>query len=108
MALSVSANGYPLAYEIIEGNKYEGHTTIPVLGSFEQTPNRRSHSTSRCRADAKRKHSGIIPFIDETFRTRPTKEFRGIAGLSMGGFRSTAMRNPDIFTVCAAFSSESF
>lgn len=27
----------------------------------------------------------FIPFIDRTCRTRPEKEFRGIAGLSVGG-----------------------
>ncbi len=49
----------------------------------------------------------FIPFIDETYRTRPEKEFRGISGLSMGGFGAlqTAMRNPELFTACAAFSS---
>ena len=30
----------------------------------------------------------LIPHIDRTFRTRPKKEFRGISGLSMGGFGS--------------------
>jgi len=37
LGLLVSANGYPLAYEIYEGNKFEGHTMIPVLESFRQT-----------------------------------------------------------------------
>ncbi len=49
----------------------------------------------------------FIPFIDETYRTRPEKQFRGISGLSMGGFGALhmAMRNPDLFTACVAFSS---
>jgi len=34
LGLLVSTDGYPLAYEIFEGNKYEGHTLIPVLESF--------------------------------------------------------------------------
>lgn len=52
----------------------------------------------------------FIPFIDKTYRTRATKEFRGISGLSMGGYGAlhTAMRNPDLFTACAAFSSGVF
>ena len=37
LGLLVSANGYPLAYEIYEGNKFEGHTMIPVLESFRKT-----------------------------------------------------------------------
>ena len=34
LGLLVSVDGYPLAYEIFEGNKYEGHTLMPVLESF--------------------------------------------------------------------------
>ncbi len=33
--LLVSKNGYPLAYDIFEGNKFEGHTMLPVLNSFK-------------------------------------------------------------------------
>jgi S-formylglutathione hydrolase FrmB len=49
----------------------------------------------------------FIPYIDRTFRTRPRKEFRGISGLSMGGYGSliNAMRHPDVFAACAAFSA---
>ena len=34
LGLLVSLNGYPLAYCIHEGNKYEGHTMIPVIEGF--------------------------------------------------------------------------
>jgi len=34
LGLLVSANGYPLAYCIHEGNKYEGHTMLPVVKEF--------------------------------------------------------------------------
>src|SRR5574344_11596 len=34
LGLLVSLNGYPLAYCIHEGNKYEGHTMLPVIESF--------------------------------------------------------------------------
>jgi enterochelin esterase-like enzyme len=49
----------------------------------------------------------FIPHIDSVFRTRPVKEFRAVSGLSMGGFGSLmlAMRHPDLFASCAAFSS---
>lgn len=49
----------------------------------------------------------FIPYIDKIYRTRTKKEFRGISGLSMGGYGAliTAMRHPDLFTACAAFSS---
>jgi enterochelin esterase-like enzyme len=49
----------------------------------------------------------FIPYIDSTYRTRPLKEFRGISGLSMGGYGSLmfSMRHPDTFAACAAFSA---
>ena len=36
LGLLVGPNGYPIGYEIFEGNKYEGHTLIPVLEHFQQ------------------------------------------------------------------------
>ncbi len=36
LGLLVSKNGYPLAYEIFEGNKFEGHTMLPVLDTFKE------------------------------------------------------------------------
>lgn len=49
----------------------------------------------------------FVPFVDRTYRTRPKREFRGVAGLSMGGWGSLvyAMRHPDLFAACAAFSA---
>ncbi len=49
----------------------------------------------------------FIPYIDKTYRTRPAKEFRGIGGLSMGGWGALmlSMRHPDHFAACAAFSA---
>jgi transposase len=36
LGLLVARQGYPIGYEIFEGNTFEGHTLIPVLASFEQ------------------------------------------------------------------------
>jgi transposase len=35
LGLLVSVDGYPLAYEIHEGNKFEGHTMLPIIDSFK-------------------------------------------------------------------------
>jgi transposase len=35
LGLLVSVDGYPLAYEIHEGNKFEGHTMLPVIDMFK-------------------------------------------------------------------------
>jgi enterochelin esterase-like enzyme len=49
----------------------------------------------------------FIPHIDAAFRTRPKQEFRGVAGLSMGGWGALmfAMRHPGLFAACAAYSA---
>jgi len=36
LGLLVGVDGYPLAYEIFEGNKYEGHTMLPVIDGFKR------------------------------------------------------------------------
>jgi transposase len=35
LGLLVSKGGYPLAYDIFEGNKYEGETFLPILETFK-------------------------------------------------------------------------
>lgn len=35
LGLLVSAGGYPLAYEMFEGKKFEGHTMLPVIETFK-------------------------------------------------------------------------
>ncbi len=36
LGLLVSKSGYPLAYDIFEGNKFEGHTILPVIDAFKE------------------------------------------------------------------------
>lgn len=36
LGLLVSRNGYPLAYDIFEGNKFEGRTMLPVIDAFKE------------------------------------------------------------------------
>jgi len=49
----------------------------------------------------------FIPYIDKRYRTRADKEFRGVSGLSMGGYGALmfSMRYPNTFSACAAFSA---
>jgi len=35
LGLLVSVDGYPLAYEVHEGNKFEGHTMLPIIDAFK-------------------------------------------------------------------------
>lgn len=36
LGLLVSVDGYPLAYDIFEGNKFEGHTMLPIINNFKE------------------------------------------------------------------------
>jgi transposase len=36
LGLLVGLHGYPLAYQIFEGNKFEGHTLLPVIEQFKK------------------------------------------------------------------------
>lgn len=49
----------------------------------------------------------FIPHIDSTYRTRHDREFRAIAGVSMGGHGALmlAMHHPDLFSSCAGLSA---
>jgi enterochelin esterase-like enzyme len=49
----------------------------------------------------------LIPHIDKAWRTRPDREFRGVAGLSMGGWGTLVytLRHPELFAAGAAFSA---
>ena len=52
----------------------------------------------------------LIPHVDETYRTRPTKEFRAVAGLSMGGYGTLIMatKYSELFTAAAPLSAAVF
>lgn len=39
LGLLVSKDGYPLAYDIFEGNKFEGHTMLPLIDAFKEKYN---------------------------------------------------------------------
>jgi S-formylglutathione hydrolase FrmB len=52
----------------------------------------------------------LIPYVDATYRTRTTKQYRAIAGLSMGGYGTLLMatKHPDLFSAAAPLSSGVF
>ena len=52
----------------------------------------------------------FIPEVEQTYRIRSEEEFRGVAGLSMGGYGTLVwgMRHPDVFSAAAAFSAGIF
>jgi len=63
-------------------------------------------------ADGKKRYEDFfieefIPHIDKTYRTRAKKEFRGITGLSMGGYGSFlyAIKHPGLFAASAPLSA---
>lgn len=52
----------------------------------------------------------LVPHIEKTYRTRPEKEYRAIAGLSMGGYGSLlyALRRPEMFAAACSLSAAVF
>jgi transposase len=36
LGLLVGKSGYPLAYDIFEGNQFEGHTMLPIINAFKE------------------------------------------------------------------------
>lgn len=48
----------------------------------------------------------LIPYVEKTYRCRAKKEFRAVAGLSMGGLGSFiyALRHPDLFAASCPLS----
>lgn len=52
----------------------------------------------------------FIPFVEKSVRARGKKEFRAVIGLSMGGNGALflAMRHPELFSSCIAFSAAMF
>ncbi|NER06218.1 MAG: esterase family protein, partial [Okeania sp. SIO3C4] len=52
----------------------------------------------------------FIPHVEKQYRIRSQREFRAVSGLSMGGNGALmwAMRHPELFAACAAFSSAVF
>jgi S-formylglutathione hydrolase FrmB len=52
----------------------------------------------------------FIPHIDETYRTRSTKQYRAIAGLSMGGYGTLlmALKHPELFSSAVPLSAGVF
>ena len=52
----------------------------------------------------------FIPAIEAKYRVRPERRYRGIAGLSMGGFGTMiyALKYPDLFAACAPLSAAVF
>jgi len=49
----------------------------------------------------------FIPYIESNYRVRTEKRYRGVAGLSMGGYGTLiyALKHPDLFSACVAFSA---
>ncbi len=52
----------------------------------------------------------FIPAMEKSYRIKPDRRFRGVAGLSMGGYGTLiyAMKYPELFSACAPLSAAVF
>lgn len=74
IGLMVTDQGFPVAYEVFPGNKFEGHTLIPVVKNFK---NKHNISTLTIVADA-----GMISM--ENIKALKENELQYIVGARMG------------------------
>jgi enterochelin esterase-like enzyme len=49
----------------------------------------------------------FVPYVDGNWRTRPTRGYRAVGGLSMGGYGSLlwSLHHPEVFGYCVALSA---
>lgn len=109
---SLTAAGHGAAIVVMPDGDDAWYTTWHALGD-----------AARCRADTVRREPAatycvpwphyddylardLVARVDSAYRTRPRREARAVAGLSMGGYGavSLALRYPDVYTAAASHS----
>lgn len=114
IGLLVTADGFPLGYEMFQGNTFEGHTMLPVLEKFQE-----AHHVATCTVVA---DAGMLSF--ENIEELRKKHLSYIVGARVGNLSptlidqvSTALKRTDGATVrlqtkhgelLCAFSQERF
>lgn len=89
---------------------------VPMLVVMESGDLEASHNPKNCPQEMYGKEltdiilNDLIPYIDETFRTKSTREGRAMAGLSWGGHQTfqTVMPHLDKFAYMGTFSGAIF
>jgi len=75
IGLIVNYDGFPIAYEIFEGNRFEGHTLIPVILAFKK---KHKIKTLTVVADAAMISQDNIKALEENGINDPAAEQRGM------------------------------
>jgi transposase len=83
IGLVVNNMGFPVAYEVFEGNKFEGHTIIPVIQAFKE---KHGAKTLTVVADA-----AMISF--DNVQSLKTNGLKYIAGARIGGLPSKLIKD---------------
>lgn len=102
LGLLVSKNGYPLAYEIFEGNKFEGHTMMPVVESFKQKYNLNqlviiADSGLLSKANVEELQSKDYEFIiGARIKSEPESIKKKILGLKLENGQSAVIKKQDL------------
>jgi transposase len=86
VSLVVTSEGYPIAADVFKGNKFEGHTIIPVIENFKSTHNIKNLTVV---ADAgmlslentqKLKNKGLNYIVGARVSNLPTKQVKEVSG----------------------------
>ncbi len=83
IGLIVNADGFPVAYEIFAGNKFEGHTFIPIIAAF-----RRKHRVKQLTVVA----DAAMLSLDN-MRVLKKNGLRYIVGARLGNLSINAIKN---------------
>jgi len=101
LGLLVSEGGYPLAYEIFQGNTFEGHTMLPILDVFKEKYNlgqlviiADSALLSKTNTD-ELQDKGYEFILGARIKNEPTSIKRQILGLKLANNQSTVITKSD-------------
>lgn len=90
IGLLVTAQGFPLGYEIFKGSIFEGHTMLPVLEKFQDM-----HSVKTCTVIA---DAGMLSF--DNIEMLRTKKFSYIVGARVGNLSPTLIEQMSTMLSC--------
>lgn len=79
IGLLVTAQGFPLGYEMFKGSTFEGHTMLPIIERFQET-----HHVETCTVVA---DAGMLSF--DNIEMLRKKKFSYIVGARVGNLSST-------------------
>jgi enterochelin esterase family protein len=105
--LIAAGESKPMIVVMASGYARRAGTPVPNLaGAAMNSPEAARARDEMTKAFTDDVTQALIPFVDRTFRTRPDRDNRAMAGLSMGGFQTwhVTLNHLDLFSHIGGFS----